>query len=119
MLSAMDAPDNTLDAFPDETLTILASCDACGHQTQLDRMNPMAKSKKPKKLKGQILLLAHCRDCLDRSSYRIVACRSATVGRCIRGGSLADPVPQSQPEPARSFAIGAIPHECLRPRALA
>ena len=37
MLPAMGSPDNTLDDFPAETFTILAFCDACGHQAQLDR----------------------------------------------------------------------------------
>lgn len=37
MLPAMDSPENTLDDFPAETFTILAFCDACGHQAPLDR----------------------------------------------------------------------------------
>ncbi len=37
ILSTMDSRDNSLDAFPAETFTILAFCDACGHQAPLDR----------------------------------------------------------------------------------
>ena len=37
ILSAMDAPDNSLDDFPAESFTILAFCDTCGHQAPLDR----------------------------------------------------------------------------------
>jgi hypothetical protein len=37
MLSAMDAPENSLNDFPPEIFTVLAFCGACGHQAPLDR----------------------------------------------------------------------------------